>query len=87
MHFYAHNLSSIENIRSPECQHPPRATRDALTTCQASAVFDRDAHPGVPADIDTDRTVKRTNSTLNTPGWIRDHLPLDNYLPPGSANG
>jgi hypothetical protein len=66
-------------------QHPARATRDALTTSQAMAVFDCHTQPDMLADVDTDRAVKRANPTLDTPVDFRHNLPFDQCFPATSV--
>ena len=55
----------VENIGSLESQNATRTALDTFTTRQAPAILDRHTQPGVPADVDTNRAMKCTHSTLH----------------------
>jgi hypothetical protein len=61
-------------------QHATRATLDAFAAGQASWISDILPGPGMKANIDPDRAIKRANSTLNTTFRFRDDMPGDHRL-------
>jgi hypothetical protein len=56
-------------------KRPARTAQDAFAAGQAAAVLHRFPGPGVTADIDIDRAIKRTNAALNATHAIGDNLP------------
>jgi hypothetical protein len=57
----------IEQAGAFKVQHTAWAAGYALATCQAMAVMDRYASPGMSAHVNADGTVVRANAALNTP--------------------
>jgi len=64
-----------------EPQYTPRTAGNTFTTGQAMAVLDRLAFPGMPADININRAIIRTNATLHTALRFRDNLPAHKRFP------
>ncbi len=68
-------------VASFETQYPSRAAPHAFAARQAAAIADRNALPGMAADIDPGRAIKHTDPALHAAARLRHHLPLDNNLP------
>jgi hypothetical protein len=56
-------------------QHPSGATFDAFPASQAIGIFNIISQPGIQTNIYANRTIKRTNSTLDATFRFRDDMP------------
>ncbi len=68
-------------IGTLDTQRASRAASHAFATSEAAVILDGDSLPGVPADIDTDRTIKHAYPALHAPARLGHYHPLYDYLP------
>jgi len=67
-------ISPQEQRRTLKPEDVARAAFHALTAAEAVGILYLFSKPGMPAHIDANRAIKRTDPALDAAGWLCHHM-------------